>query len=400
MAYIGRSPANPSSLFAPSPASSTGGVTNHYNINYALQGISLVTTATSHNFWWKYRVILEDTDIATPFPTSTSIIDVGATSSVQGVAPSSNSQIASVIQITALPPATTLPQPILPKLVYQHQLNVIYLIPLFIVLGIIFGIIAAIVWLKWRENRQCRRRASAFQSGPPYVPHEHDAEGHLLVGASQSMEQVSLFAAGTPSKVTIHGSRYTSKRSLLWPSLGRTQQSLASHPGYGQTIVPSVDGERFAVVVQEDPFLTTPQRATLRSARSTSNVSLPKRIFPALSPLISEDHLHPPRESEADVEKPIRRSMFDLLKLGSGSLPSEHRDYVAVGVVDDPLDTTPIHNVRRVIGLKQTTITSPSPSATRRFPLICLVCNTSVASSIFNLFLFPKKLEELAGPAT
>ncbi|KIJ19424.1 hypothetical protein PAXINDRAFT_7908 [Paxillus involutus ATCC 200175] len=360
MVYIRRSPANSTSLFPSPQASSTGDVTNHHNINYALQAIPLGTTATSHGFWWQYPAVLEDTDTTTPFPTSTSVIDVGAVSSVQSVTPSSNSQTASVIQITALSPATTLPQPVLPKLVYQHQLNIIYLVPLFAVLGIIFGIIAAIVWLKWRENRQRRRRASAFQSGPPYVPPEHDAEDHMLVGASQSMEQVSLFAAGTPSKVTIHGSRYTSKRSLLWPSLGRTQQPLTSQLAYGETIIPSVDGERFTVVVQEDPFLMTPQRAALQSARSTSNGSLPRRISPSLSLLTSEDHLDHPRESGADLQKPIRRSMFDLLKLGSHPLPSEHREYVAVDVVDDPLDTTPTHNVRRANGLKQTMVNSPS----------------------------------------
>ncbi|KIJ62405.1 hypothetical protein HYDPIDRAFT_30376 [Hydnomerulius pinastri MD-312] len=349
MVYIKESGSSSTSLSA-TPVTSTSEILNHYNINY-LQAIPLVASLTTYDFWWPYPAPGIST-LTSPSTTSASVADMAITSDVQNVAAPTDGPATSVIQITALPPATTLPPQVSAKLPYHHQLNVIYLVPLFAVLGLILGILAATTWLKRRENQRGMRRSSTFEPGPPYVPAENDTEeDNLHVHETQSMEQVSLFAAGTPSKVTIHGARYTSKRSLLWPSLGRAQQPLSHQSGYAQTIIPSLDGERFTVV-QEDPFIATPKP----SARSTSKVSLPRiTVSPSLSLLSSEDQHDQHSQSGGDIQRPIRRSMFDRLKFGNPhrSASSERGGYVAVDIVHDPSDTTPTNNIRRAASLKK-----------------------------------------------
>ena len=273
-----------------------------------------------------------------------------AVASAQDVVVSSDTSTASLIQITALPPATTSPQAVLPKLPYHPQLNILYLVPLFIALGLVLGAITVVIILKWRESRHRLLRTSTLLPGPPYVPPEHDIEDRLLVHGYPSMEQVSLFAAGTPSKFTIHGSRYIPKRTLAWQTLDATLPPL-SQPTYTQTIIPSGDGERFAVVTQDDPFLTTPLMAVQQSPKPLDD--LPKiYISPLLPDPASGDKSSHHKANATNLPKPVRRSMFDILKLKSlRPVPSVRKEYTVLAPGDEPAERTPTTQGRWVCSL-------------------------------------------------
>ncbi|KAH0838888.1 hypothetical protein J3R83DRAFT_7315 [Lanmaoa asiatica] len=187
----------------------------------------------SYDYWWPYYAE-EDTPTVSPSLTTTSDADPDATVSAQDVVLSSDIPTTSLIQITALPPATTSPQAILPKLPYHRQLNILYLVPLFVALGVVLGAITS------RNLVQMANKSTSFA---PYF------------------------------------------NSPAWSS-----------PTYTQTIIPSNDGERFRVVTQEDPFLATPQIAMRQSPRSSNDICLPKiRISPSLPDPSSGDNSAPIR---------------------------------------------------------------------------------------------------------
>lgn len=298
-----------------------------------------------------------------PLLTGTSDTDADGATGVEAVVLPTDLPAASLIQVTALPPAMTSLQDVLPKLPYHRQLNLLYLIPLFIALGVVLGAITAVILFKWRENRRCLLRTSSFLPGPPYAPPASDVEDRLLVHGYPSMEHVSLFAAATPSKFTVHGSRYTPKRMLVWKTLDGTQ-SHSSQPTYTGTIIPSSDGERFTVVTEEDPFLAT---SPVLTPKSPNDASLPQIR-------VSSSVLEPtPRNKSGDLEaqdklpKPFRRSMFDILKLKGPyhPVPSARKEYTVITPDEEPADKTPTNGMRRVSSLK-TTLAGDSRSRSAR----------------------------------
>jgi hypothetical protein len=326
------------------------GVVNRYRINQAIPS----APSASYDDPSPYDTA-GDTPTSTPLPTDTSDADTDGATTPQDVL-SSDPPTVSLIQVTALPPATTSPQAVLPKLPYHRQLNVLYLIPLFVALGVVLGAITAVILLKWRENRRRLLPTSTLLPGPPYVPPENDVEERLLVHGYPSMEQVSLFAAATPSKFTIHGSRYIPKRTFAWQTLDATQPPY-SQPTYTQTIIPSSDGERFTVVTEEDPFLATSPMVVRQSPKPSDDASLPNiRISPPFSAPTSKDNSGHLKAQYTNVPKPFRRSMFDILKLKGPSLPvpSARKTYTVLRPDDEPADKTPTNPMRRVSSLKTT----------------------------------------------
>lgn len=289
-----------------------------------------------------------DTPTLTPTLTDTSSTDTNGATGIQDAVLSTDLPLASLIQISALPPATTSPQAVLPKRPYHRQLNVLYLVPLFIALGVALGAITAVILLKWRDNRRRLLRTSTLLPGPPYVPPENDVEDRLLVHGYPSMEQVSLFAAATPSKFTVHGSRYIPKRTFAW----QAQPPLAQ-PTHTQTIIPSSDGEKFTVVTEEDPFLV-PMVAG-RSPQSSTDASLPQiRVSPSVpDPTPGDKSSHLTAEN-ANSPKLFRRSMFDILRLNAyRPAPSAHKEYSVLVPEEEPVHKT-MNGVRRVSSLKTT----------------------------------------------
>ncbi|KAG6369571.1 hypothetical protein JVT61DRAFT_14229 [Boletus reticuloceps] len=335
---------------------------NRYRINQAIPS----ELTTSFDYQWPYDAT-EDTPTSAPLLTGTSDADSDEVASFQNVALSTNPATASLIQVTALPPAKTLSQAVLPKLPYHRQLNVLYLIPLFIALGVVLGAITAAIFLKWRENRWRLLRTSTLLPGPPYAPPENDVEGRLLVHGYPSMEQVSLFAAATPSKFTIHGSRYVPKRTFAWQTLDATQPPY-SRSTYTQTIIPSSDGERFTVVTEEDPFLSTSPMVMRRSPKSQNDVSpLQTRVSPSLPDPTPGDDPDRPEAEHTGLPKPFRRSMFDILKLKGPyrSVPTRQQ-YSVLTPDEDPADKTPDNQVRRVVSFKTTVAGERRSRSSRR----------------------------------
>ena len=162
------------------------------------------------------------------------------------------------------------------------------------------------------------------------------------------MEQVSLFAAATPSEFTIHGSRCIPKRTLARQTRDATQPPY-SQPTYMQAIIPSSDGERFTVVTEEDPFLATPPMVMQQSPKPSNDASL-SSISPSLTDLTSGDTQH------TNLSKPFRRGMFGILKLKGPYLPvpNARKAYTVLMPDDEPASKTPTNPVRRVSSLKTT----------------------------------------------
>lgn len=209
--------------------SSGSGTLTHWNINYA------------------YAYGRQDNGLtSSSYPASSTPLDsTPSDSPTDVVAPASteaSANIATTISITSLPPLnTTLPHGVT-KLPYHQHLDVIFLAPLFAVIGILLGMGAVSLWWKLRllgdtgsgvcglgGRKTGNRRRISLEPGPAYTPAPpdegdgsiDDAEGSGPYSTrNRSTEEVTLFAAGTPSKTTVHGTRY------LFPTHMRDQATI------------------------------------------------------------------------------------------------------------------------------------------------------------------------------
>lgn len=196
---------------------SGGGTSTHWNINYVYAFERQDNSLTSSSY------LLSSTPLdSTPTDDPTSVVISASTEA--------SASTSTIISITALPPLnTTLPHDVT-KVPYHQHLDVIFLAPLFTVLGIILGVGAVSLWWKFRQIDNARfgvcglgnRKTGSgnginLEPGPAYAPAPYD-EGDVGVNDAegfgpyltrdQSMEEVALFAAGTPSKNTVHGTRH------------------------------------------------------------------------------------------------------------------------------------------------------------------------------------------------
>lgn len=194
-----------------------GGTLTHWNINYVYAYERQDGGLTSSSY---------------P-PSSTSLDSTLIDDPTSVIAPAfteASATTATIISITALPPLnTTLPHDVT-KVSYHQHLDVIFLAPLFAVLGILLGVGAASLWWKFRQTGDAgsgicglggRKTGGGsrinLEPGPAYAPAPPD-EGDGGVDdvegpgphstRNRSMEEVILFAASTPSKTTVHGTRY------------------------------------------------------------------------------------------------------------------------------------------------------------------------------------------------
>ncbi|KAG0696625.1 hypothetical protein DFH29DRAFT_193747 [Suillus ampliporus] len=200
----------------PTKTSGSGTLT-HWNINYAYAYKRQDDGLTSLSSYLSSSISPD----STPTDSPTAVLDPASTNA--------SANTATIISISALPPLTTTLPHALTKLPYHHRFNVIFLAPLFAVLGIILGVGAASLWWKLRPlgdtgSGVCglggrgngRGSRISLQPGPAYVPApnegdggDDDVEGTVSYSdRNRSMEEITLFAAGTPSKTTVHGTRY------------------------------------------------------------------------------------------------------------------------------------------------------------------------------------------------
>lgn len=199
--------------------SSQGGTLTHWNINYVYAYERQDDGPTSSSY--------------SPSPTPPDSTSIDNPPSVVTPAPTeASANTATIISITALPPLnTTLPHDVT-KVSYHQHLDVIFLAPLFAVLGILLGVGAVSLWWKFRPfgdagSGVCglgRRKTGSgsridLEPGPAYAPappdegdggvDDDDVEGPEPYSTHhRNMEEVMLFAAGTPSKTTVHGKRH------------------------------------------------------------------------------------------------------------------------------------------------------------------------------------------------
>jgi hypothetical protein len=208
--------------------------------------------------------------------------------------------------------------------------------------------------LKCRENRARLRRTSTFLPGPPYVSRENVIEDHFLVHEHPSMEQVSLFAASTPSKFTVHGSRYVPQRMLGWEAFDTTQPlPVYTQPAYNQTIIPSNDGETFTVVTHEDPF-TLPSLNGVQESTTNQPIVLSPRYASHRRYLTPRPRTTQIFTIPKNLPKWFRRSILRR-KSPYRAVPSlDKEDTVLVPQVNK----TSTERVRRVSSLKATTETA------------------------------------------
>lgn len=213
-----------------------------------------VPTTSSIN-WWPYPPWGQSVPSTTPSETAgpsslpslvaaVSAVPLITTTSSLVVTPSFDSSTAlsvTATSITALPPATSLPSRPNVHATAHSNFNPLYLVPVFVVVGLLVGAISGLLGYRWYLRRHVRMGGSNNVSskatlipGPPYVP---------MVNTSRSGGEVhgaSLNAVSSPSKYTRHGapgakkpwltavtgvgSRRSSTRSTV-PSSGKTTVS-------------------------------------------------------------------------------------------------------------------------------------------------------------------------------
>jgi hypothetical protein len=263
--------------------------------------------------------------------TSTSISSSSYSTSMASVNPSSSS---SLIYISALPPAnSTAPVSVSHKLKHPSgPLQATWLIPVLVVVGVVLGSLSA--WFCYGyivTRRGPRPRASSLEPGPPYVPTYAQADtGYPF--ADRDMEKIALHGGeqGSPSKHSVHGTKYTRSRS-------HSSQNWLSRPGSSCSVEPTrLAGGKFgtfawpAVVSasppkgylehqEDDPFLAQPIHGPpTQFARGISRCSSRCSSPDPLSLLDLDE-----RDDEDLVpyetlrHKSIRRGILERLKFGT-----------------------------------------------------------------------------------
>ncbi|KAG2123222.1 hypothetical protein DEU56DRAFT_63652 [Suillus clintonianus] len=292
---------------------SRGGTLMHRNVNYAHAYERQDNGLTSSSY-----LASSTSPYSTPMDGPTAVL-----------APTeASANTAIIISITALPPLNTIPPHDATKLPYHQHLNVIFLAPLFAVLGILLGVGAVSLWWRFRlftGSGICglggRKNGSGsritLEPGPAYAPAPSD-EGDGGVNdvessgpypnGNRSMEEVTLFAAGTPSKTTVHGTRFLFPTHMRGPATsgGAVTKPLCTPFLMGAS---RFDSAGNGGSDRGDPFISA------RCASSSSRTHDPER---------------------ADVAQP-RRSVFH--RLLNRSTSATGRQYAAVRTHDSSPST-------------------------------------------------------------
>jgi hypothetical protein len=220
---------------------------NEARENSPLPVVTPTSTSTSIN-WWPYPPWGQSTVSPTlsssasssfspaPSPTPAVVISTVSPSSTTSsqastlsVTPSQSpaAVIVASNSASALPPEGSLPSQ--SKLHTAGGLNatLLYLIPVFIVVGLALGLLSGLLGYRWYSRRLARksgsddgiyaRGSSTFIPGPPYASMRDAGQG------AEGMQEASLIPAGSPSKYTRHGAPQT------------TRSWLSTVPGAGST---------------------------------------------------------------------------------------------------------------------------------------------------------------------
>lgn len=341
-----------------------------------------------------------------------------------------NANTVSIISITALPPLTMVPHRARTKFPPPHNLNVIFLAPLFAVLGILLGVAAARLWFKSQPLDPHAGRGRKDGLGTVHTPGpDEDVDGEReFSNRHGSMDDVTLFAVGTLSKSMVHGTRYSSIHirepptndgaeikpltpflmdatqfnsfgnvgsnhddPFPWTHLPPSSSSTydVESTGVGaprrnifDRILKRADGMQYAAVRKHDPFSRSHSR--LNSGPSETPISSLMNVVSSTTPLVHRGRRNamyvPWRSLQGEVQRPARawfESLGGLVKTtGSASYADvstrTHKgDQGTVYVsVETETPRTPIPKHRQFSTPRGKTDVAPlsSPSYTRPSP--------------------------------
>ncbi|KAH9058162.1 hypothetical protein EDB87DRAFT_955983 [Lactarius vividus] len=265
-------------------------------------------TPTSIN-WWPYPPWGQSIVSATPVASSSSFSAAAAaavTSSVASVSTiplsattSSATPRATVIPISALPPANTLPSNPRVQTATSSHFNILYLIPVFVAVGLALGALCGLLGYRWYSRRRARkggpsngirtrgREGSSFVPGPPYIPMLDDTEGARMASPT---------TITSPSKYTRHGA----------PRAGRSWLSAVARAGSrrGSTHSNSIPPSRGSITRAATPSRSRPLSGPT-SARSRGST---------ISPGSLSDEENVPYETIRHTS--IRRGILERLQRG------------------------------------------------------------------------------------
>lgn len=343
-----------------------------------------VSSSTTSINWWPYPPWGQSTVSPTPPGTltpslSSSVAVVLAsppafTTSPLAATPSLNlsaTPSVTVFSVAAPAPATSLPSRPEVHVTTHPSFNPVYLIPVFVAVGLLLGALSGLLGYRWYLRRQARKggngngtwRTTTLIPGPPYVA-MHDP-GH----STEGVQEASLTTIGSPSKYTRHGARAS------WlPSITRTGLRRAS---MRSTVPPSHEGTTSASASSHlRPLSHSPTRARSReSAIPLDSLSDEEnthhgstRITPIRRSILGRLQ-RPDRSARSVSRDPSQRTTRTYLSTASaysGTHPGESRSPSAV-----PSSTPPSHdtNTEWVPGsgfriVVEEAISGPPPSTT------------------------------------
>ncbi|KAN0105746.1 hypothetical protein V8E52_010705 [Russula decolorans] len=190
-----------------------------------------LSVPTSTINWWPYPPWGQSTVSLTPSVTTTASVSSSPVAVSSASAPASTTTTSSseatsspssspapsstVTSVTATPPATSLSSRPEVNATAHSSFNMLYLIPVFIVVGLLLGALSGLLGYRWYLRRLARKRGDSggrwkgsFISGPPYIPMRDISRN------AGGTEEPSSNLVGSPSKYTRHGARYATRAWL------------------------------------------------------------------------------------------------------------------------------------------------------------------------------------------
>lgn len=261
---------------------------------------------TSSINWWPYPPWGQSSVSPTPSGTATSLISppvaavsinppTSTTTSPELTSSLSSSTSGVTMTTTATsPPVTSFPSRPEVNATTHSSFNPAYLIPVFVVVGLVLGALSGLLGYRWYLHRLARKGSdgggnwkATLIPGPPYIPM------HDISHSAEGMEEASLNVIGSPSKHTRHGAPNAMKTWLS--SVTRADSRRASMRG---TVILSREDTIGAASSHSRPATASPSRARSRG----STISL-------VSPSDEEDS-----RQYHTRNKSIRRNLLERLQ--------------------------------------------------------------------------------------
>lgn len=248
-----------------------------------------LSVPTSTINWWPYPPWGQSTvsftpSVTTPASVSPSPVAVlsasppastTTTSSLETTSsPSSSSAPSSTVtSVTASSPATSVLSRPEVNATAHSSFNPLYLIPVFVVVGLLLGALSGLLGYRWYLRRLARkggdsggRWKGSFISGPPYIPMRDLS--HSAGGTEESFSN----PVGSPSKYTRHGARYATKAWLSnVTGAGSRRASTCS------TVSPSSE-DTIGAAASSHSRPTTSSYTLARSRGSTTSATSPPDV--------------------------------------------------------------------------------------------------------------------------